>query len=63
MQLSAEKALREFEQDVDSGEDSKLASTTEDNRSPILDSPGECEVDSDGDVYAFCQSTTSSRRS
>ncbi|KAI7285796.1 hypothetical protein KC345_g1574 [Hortaea werneckii] len=49
LSFSAEKALRDFERDVASGEDSKLASTTEDNRSPISDSPGECEVYSDLD--------------
>ncbi|KAI7261902.1 hypothetical protein KC335_g10501 [Hortaea werneckii] len=50
LSASAEKALREFgQEEVESDEESKLASTTEDNRSPILDCPGECEVDSDPD--------------
>ncbi|KAI6910510.1 hypothetical protein KC318_g2949 [Hortaea werneckii] len=49
LSASAEQALREFEREVESDEDFKLVSTTDDNRSPILDFPGESEVDSTPD--------------
>ncbi|KAI6812955.1 hypothetical protein KC367_g4279 [Hortaea werneckii] len=44
LSASAEKALREFEQEVESGEESRFVSTTEHDLSSILGSPSESQV-------------------